>query len=65
MQELQTFEDNTDEINQALKTATQQWKLFDNALNNEKQPIPLIIARNSEQLLVNMNRITGLYAQIK
>lgn len=65
LQELTSSSINTQELNKALKRAQQQWKLFENALEKKNQKIPLIVAINSEQLLVNMNAITGMYADLK
>lgn len=61
--ELRQSGQNTSALNDALKKADQQWRLFESGLKKNLN-IPLIIARNSEQLLVNMNAITGMYAQL-
>ena len=61
--ELRQSDQNTSVLNEALKTADQQWRLFEAGLKKQLD-IPLIIARNSEQLLVNMNAITGMYAEL-
>ena len=62
--ELVDSDKNTAGLNRALKIAQQQWKLFEHGLNKKNIQIPLIIARNSEKLLVNMNKITGMYADL-
>lgn len=62
---LAASESKEPQLQQSLAKAQQQWKLFENALEKKNQEIPLIIAINSEQLLDNMNSITGMYSQIR
>ena len=62
MQELLEAKENTPQIRQALEKANAQWELFEHGLERNKQTlIPLIVATTSEQVLVSMNRITGMY----
>jgi hypothetical protein len=65
LQELVSSKSNTTSLKLSLDEADQQWRLFENALEKKQQKIPLIIARNSEKLLKNMNKITGMYADLK
>lgn len=63
--ELMSSELNSIALNTELKKADRQWRLFESALKKRDQPIPLIIAVNSEQLLDTMNQITGMYAALR
>lgn len=64
LEELETASVNTPEITAALKKARQQWKLLEHALKKRDEEIPLLIGITSEQLLKNMNDITGMYASL-
>ncbi|HID49005.1 MAG TPA: hypothetical protein EYP40_05220 [Chromatiales bacterium] len=62
MQELREAGENTPRIQQALEKASAQWELFEHGLERNQQTlVPLIVAMTSEQVLVSMNRITGMY----
>ncbi len=56
--------ENTEEISQKLKQAKMQWDLYKHGLERKDQQIPLIMAMTSEKLLILMNEITSLYAQL-
>lgn len=57
--------ENTSVIKGALEKAAKQWQLFDHSLSrNSEELVPLIVATTSEQLLRQMNEITGLYESL-
>ncbi|MET0081337.1 MAG: type IV pili methyl-accepting chemotaxis transducer N-terminal domain-containing protein [Candidatus Thiodiazotropha lotti] len=56
---------NTAEIKQALVVVDRQWRFFQlTRIMGEDSYLPSIVARTTESLLKDMNRITGMYAKI-
>ncbi|MCG8487741.1 MAG: type IV pili methyl-accepting chemotaxis transducer N-terminal domain-containing protein [Chromatiales bacterium] len=57
---------NTDEINQLLIKVNKQWHFFQlTKLMDQGDYLPSIVARTTETLLHDMNRVTGLYAKVE
>jgi len=66
MQEMKSADINTSPINQKLRQATTEWKLFKHGLDGmEKKPVPYIVNLAGNKLLKSMNTITHLYAKIE
>ena len=56
---------NTPEINEVLETVGKQWRFFQlTKIMDADQYLPSIVARTTESLLQDMNRITGMYASL-
>lgn len=65
LSELMSANENSAEINKALKKASIEWDLFKHGLEREQQElVPLIVAVSSEKLLNTMNQITGMYERL-
>lgn len=59
--------ENSTDIQSALNEAKTQWELFEYGLNleqNNKNPVPLIVAMTSEKVLIKMNEITSMYVNL-
>ncbi|MCU7937416.1 MAG: type IV pili methyl-accepting chemotaxis transducer N-terminal domain-containing protein [Candidatus Thiodiazotropha sp. (ex Dulcina madagascariensis)] len=62
--ELKASSLNTTEISEALQKVDKQWRFFQlTKIMDEDQYLPYIVARTTESLLQDMNRITGMYAK--
>lgn len=60
--ELVAAKENSPQIQTELKEASKQWDLFNHGLDRNKDNlVPLIAAMSSENLLIKMNEITGMY----
>lgn len=56
---------NTEEINQVLDKVKKQWRFFQlTKIMDEGQYLPSVVARTTETLLHDMNRVTGMYAKV-
>ena len=56
---------NTEEIKQVLDKVKKQWRFFQlTKIMDEGQYLPSVVARTTETLLHDMNRVTGLYAKV-
>lgn len=65
LNELQTSKINNKKINADLENVELQWSIFERSFRLRKGKfIPLLIAMSSEKMLVKMNDVTGLYAQL-
>lgn len=65
LNELQISNLNNKQINAALDDVRVQWDLFERSFRMRKgKYIPLLIAMSSEKMLIKMNEVTGLYAQL-
>lgn len=65
LKELMSAPENTPEINQALKKVAQNWAMF--KLGNDTgdgQYVPTLVVRMLDKMLMQMNRITGMYAKL-
>lgn len=64
LEELIAAPENTRELNNKLKQAKLQWDLYKHGLERKGKQIPLIMEVTSEKLLIIMNEVTGLYAEL-
>jgi len=65
MNELSGSIQNTPEIKEGLTGVEKQWRFFQlTKIMDSDQYLPSIVARTTESLLQDMNRITGMYAKI-
>ena len=56
---------NTEEIKQVLDKVKKQWRFFQlTKIMDEGQYLPSVVARTTETLLKDMNRVTGMYAKV-
>ena len=56
---------NTEEIKQVLDKVKKQWRFFQlTKIMDEGQYLPSVVARTTETLLQDMNRVTGMYAKV-
>lgn len=56
---------NTKEINEVLTSVDKQWRFFQlTKIMDTAEYLPSIVARTTESLLHDMNRITGMYASL-
>ncbi|HEB95454.1 MAG TPA: hypothetical protein ENI96_03345 [Sedimenticola thiotaurini] len=65
LQELMSAPENTPEINRELKKVAQNWAMY--KLGNrtgEGRYVPTLVVRMLDKMLVQMNRITGMYARL-
>ncbi len=58
------YEKNTPEINKLLNKAKRSFMFFEFMNRSKKKFIPSLIYKKSNDILKNMNRVTGLYTQI-
>ncbi len=65
LEELMTAPENTPEIDQALVKVSQNWAMFKlGNKTNQGEYVPTLVVRMLDKMLVQMNRITGLYATL-
>ena len=65
LNELKISDINNKQINLALDDVSVQWDLFERSFRLRKgKYVPLLIALSSEKMLIKMNEVTGLYAQL-
>lgn len=56
--------ENTPQILDKLDDAHMQWDLYRHVIERKDKQIPLIMARTSEELLIIMDELTGLYTAL-
>lgn len=62
--ELKASSLNTTEISNALEKVEKQWRFFQlTKIMDKDKYLPSIVARTTESLLQDMNKITGMYAK--
>ncbi len=65
LNELKAAPENTPEISRELERVSQNWALFKLGNRMEKgEYVPTLVVRMLDKMLVQMNRITGLYAAL-
>ncbi|WP_303904700.1 type IV pili methyl-accepting chemotaxis transducer N-terminal domain-containing protein [Thiohalomonas denitrificans] len=63
--DLKATPENTLEIQQGLAEVERQWIVFRMSFQlKDDEHIPLLVTRSAEKILTQMNRVTGMYAQL-